>query len=218
MLLLNRRFAGGSFFKETSMQTPAFFAAAPLIEMVDPLAGLLGATTAGHITYSYTDAVKLAGHSCPTVAGAYLMTRQSLRHLYTDETPVRGNIKVDMRDAVDEGVTGVIGNVIGLITGAAGAGGFKGIGGQFTRMNLLSYGVEQVQSVRFTRLDNGQSIGADYDADLVPPAVEQGPLMQAIMSGPTSPAQIEQFGLLWQERVGKIMTSAELWDRMVTLS
>ena len=200
------------------MQTPAFFADAPTIDMIDPLAGFLGAVTDGHLTYTYLDAVKLAGHSCPTVAGAYLVTRQALLHLYGDETPVRGNIKVDMRDAIDDTVTGVIGNVIGLITGAAGAGGFKGIGGQFNRMNLLAYGVEQTQSVRFTRLDNGQSIGADYDAALVPPEAEQGPLMEAIMSGQTSPEQIARFGQLWQQRVGKIMTSNELWARMVTLN
>lgn len=200
------------------MQTPAFFADAPTIDMIDPLAGFLGAVTDGHLTYTYLDAVKLAGHSCPTVAGAYLVTRQALLHLYGDDTPVRGNIQVDMRDAIDDTVTGVIGNVIGLITGAAGAGGFKGIGGQFNRMNLLAYGVEQTQSVRFTRLDNGQSIGADYDAALVPPEAEQGPLMEAIMSGQTSPEQIARFGQLWQERVGKIMTSNELWARMVTLN
>ncbi len=42
--------------------------------------------------------------------------------------------------------------------------------------------------------------------------------MQAIMSGQTGPEQIARFGELWQQRVGKIMTSADLWDRMVTLS
>ncbi len=200
------------------MQTPAFFNDAPTIELIDPLAGFLGATTEGRITYTYADVVKLAGHSCPTVAGAYLMTRQALAHLYGEETPERGNIKVTMRDAIDEGVTGVIGNVISMITGAAGAGGFRGIGPKFKRSGLLEYGVSQVAEVRFTRVDNGQSIGVDYEASAVPPHPSQGAVMQAIMSGAAGPEQVAQFGEMWQQRVGKIMTSPELWPVMVTLS
>ncbi len=199
------------------MQTPSFFNDAPTIEMIDPLAGFLGASTEGRITYTYGDVVKLAGHSCPTVAGAYLMTRQVLAHLYGEETPERGNIKIEMRDAVDEGVTGVIGNVIGMITGAAGAGGFRGIGPKFKRSGLMEYGVGQKREVRFTRLDTGQSIEADYDASPVAPDPTQGALMQAIMSGAAGAEQVAQFGKIWQKRVAKIMTSPELWPVMVTL-
>src|SRR5690606_10496369 len=54
------------------MTFPAFFNAIPAIIMQDPLAQLLGAADAGLIEYTYADTVKLAGHSCPTVAGAYL--------------------------------------------------------------------------------------------------------------------------------------------------
>ena len=199
------------------MQTPSFFADAPSIDMIDPLADLLGAVVDGRITYTYADAVKLAGHSCPTVAGAYLMTKVALDHLHGQETPLRGNIRVEMRDAVDSEVTGVIGNVIGLITGAAGNGGFKGIGGRFKRNGLMAYGVEQTPTVRFTRLDTGQSIGADFDATVVPPDQAQGPLMQALMSGEASSDDMNRFGDVWQQRVGVMMTSPELWPRMVTL-
>ena len=199
------------------MQTPSFFADAPSIDMIDPLADLLGAVVDGRITYTYADAVKLAGHSCPTVAGAYLMTKVALDHLHGQETPLRGNIRVEMRDAVDSEVTGVIGNVIGLITGAAGNGGFKGIGGRFKRNGLMAYGVEQTPTVRFTRLDTGQSIGADFDATVVPPDQAQGPLMQALMSGEASSDDMNRFGDVWQQRVGAMMTSPELWPRMVTL-
>ncbi len=199
------------------MQTPSFFKDAPEIEMIDPLAGFLGATTEGRITYTYADAVKLAGHSCPTVAGAYLMTMRALAHLYGEETPQRGNIKVELRDAIDQGVTGVIGNVISLLTGAAAEGGFKGIGPRFKRSGLLHYGMNQETEVRFTRLDTGQSIGVDYDASSVSPNPNQGPLMQAIMSGGATEQQVKEFGEMWQERVSKIMTSPELWQTLVTL-
>ena len=71
------------------MNTPDFFNQVPTITMYDPLSKLLGAVDDGMITYSYVDAVKLAGHSCPTVAGAYLMALHGIKALYEDEIPVR---------------------------------------------------------------------------------------------------------------------------------
>ena len=64
------------------MKTPAFYDAVAPIAVTDPLAELLGAAEGGRFEYHYRDAVKLAGHSCPTVAGAWLMTRTALARLY----------------------------------------------------------------------------------------------------------------------------------------
>src|SRR5690606_23631521 len=115
--------------------TPAFFAEAPTILVHDALAGFLGAAEGGVVEYRYVDAVKLAGHSCPTVAGAFMMARAALRALYPEPgaLPERGEIRVDLREARDAGVAGVIASVLGLVTGAAGDGGFRGIGGRFVR-------------------------------------------------------------------------------------
>src|SRR5574340_654324 len=94
---------------------PAFFDEAPAILVHDALAEFLGAAEGGIVEYRYADAVKLAGHSCPTVAGACMMARAALRALYPDprELPERGEIRVDCRDARDAGVTGVIATVLG---------------------------------------------------------------------------------------------------------
>ena len=54
-----------------TMQYPAFFDAVPHLRLRDPLAEFLGAIEDGVVEYTYVDAVKLAGHSCPTVASAY---------------------------------------------------------------------------------------------------------------------------------------------------
>jgi hypothetical protein len=54
---------------------PDFFSDAPRIAVRDPLAEFLGAADGGVIEYRYADVVKLAGHSCPTVASAFLMAR-----------------------------------------------------------------------------------------------------------------------------------------------
>ncbi len=72
----------GDAMTTIQMQTPAFFDQAPAIVMYDALAQTLGAMQDGLIEYHYLDAVKLAGHSCPTVAGAWLMTRAALARLY----------------------------------------------------------------------------------------------------------------------------------------
>lgn len=100
------------------MKTPDFFTLIPPIRMTDPLAEVLGAAENGILEYHYEEVVKLAGHSCPTVAGAYLMIQKGLKALYGDETPVRGKIKVMMKGKLGEGVVGVISNVASMITGA----------------------------------------------------------------------------------------------------
>ncbi|EXI91363.1 MAG: hypothetical protein AW12_01368 [Candidatus Accumulibacter sp. BA-94] len=61
------------------MTFPNFFAAVPTIVMRDRLAGFLGAADGGLIEYEYAEAVKLDGHSCPTVAGSYLLGCRELR-------------------------------------------------------------------------------------------------------------------------------------------
>lgn len=66
------------------------------------------------------------------------MTLKALAHLYPDQPPERGAIRVELREDIGAGVAGVIGSVVGLITGAAAEGGFKGIGGRFVRRGLLA--------------------------------------------------------------------------------
>ena len=81
---------------------------APPILMHEPLAEFLGAFQGSDSTLSYTlaDTVKLAGHCCPTVTGAYLSTREALSGLYGDEIPVRGEISVTALGRPGEGVYG----------------------------------------------------------------------------------------------------------------
>lgn len=99
------------------MTFPTFFNQAPTIQLRDPLAQFLGATASGIIAYRYEDAVKLCGHSCPTVASAYLMTIRGIQALYGDEMPERGNISVQIRGERNQGTTGVTASVATLLTG-----------------------------------------------------------------------------------------------------
>src|SRR3989304_3265406 len=110
------------------MSYPAFFNDVRKITLRDPLAEFLGAAEGGAIEYSYLDAVKLAGHSCPTVAGIYLMTLKALKHLYGGEIPERGAIRGAFRDDIASRVTGGRANVASLLTGAP-PGGDPPLGG-----------------------------------------------------------------------------------------
>src|ERR1035437_10247700 len=104
------------------MAFPSFFSEVMPIIVHDRLAAFLGAADGGVIEYRYVDAVKLAGHSCPTVAGVYLLICRSLIELYPDELPERGEIQVDFRADQEEGAVGVRAAVAGLVPGAAGLG------------------------------------------------------------------------------------------------
>jgi hypothetical protein len=188
-----------------AMQTPAFFDAVPPIEVVDPLAALLGATQDGCIEYRYLDAVKLAGHSCPTVAGAWLMTRTALARLYPDGTPQRGGMQVELRQAADEGVAGVIASVAGLITGAASEGGFKGLAGRFGRQGLLRFGEAMTGEIRFTRLDGGGSVELAHSPHAVPRPAGLADMMRDALAPQSDEATRKGFAEAWQGWVRAIL-------------
>lgn len=187
------------------MHTPAFFDAVPAITVADPLAETLGAAEGGLIDYRYVDAVKLAGHSCPTVAGAWLMTRTALAYLYPGEAPRRGEIRVELRQAVDEGVAGVIAGVAGLVTGAANEGGFKGLAGRFARHGLLHFGVPMRGEIRFTRLDNGQSVELSHRPQTVARPATMSELLRDGLAPQAPAAARRAFAEAWQGWVRAIV-------------
>lgn len=187
------------------MNTPHFFNEVRTIVLHDNLAEFLGAVEEGVIEFSYLDAVKLAGHSCPTVAGAYLMTAKALQALYPGSLPERGQIRVEFRESLANGVTGVIANVVGLITGAAQDGGFKGIAGRFERRNLMFSSREMAMEARFTRLDTGAGVEVAFRPEQVPSVPEMKESMQKALSTDATEEEKAAFGRLWQDRVKRIL-------------
>lgn len=195
----------------TRERFPEFFDRAPVLTVRDPLAEFLGAAQNGIIEYHYADAVRLCGHSCPTVAGAYLMTLKGLQTLYGADLPERGNIEAAVQGARDQGTTGVTASVVQLLTGAAPETGFGGVGpqGRFARRNLLTFGADTDAAIVLSRKDTGLTVAVNLDAALYPFESEMRELMPKAVSGTASADELQRFGELWQARVQAFLEAAD---------
>ncbi|AFL69749.1 hypothetical protein [Sulfurospirillum barnesii] len=196
------------------MKYPAFFNTVEAITMYDPLSEVLGAFEEGKICFSYTDVVKSAGHSCPSIAGAYLMVREGLKRLYPDTLPLRGGIEVFFKEALEEGVTGVVANVFSLITGATDVWGFKGINGHFSRTGLMHFNADIALHVKLRRTDTTAEINVAYQPSCIPPDSRMDTLMPQYFTGVPTVEEKRLFAHLWQERVAKIL---ENFDKVILL-
>jgi hypothetical protein len=196
------------------MKYPEFFDKIQSIKIQDDLSDFLGTFEDGIIEFSYLDIVKSAGHSCPTVAGAYLCALEGLKALYKDEIPKRGDIFVSFKEDIQDGVAGVIANVFTQITGATVVSGFKGIGGNFVRHDLMKFNDDINSSVKLQRLDTGVSVEVIYNPSQIPGNPMQQQLMQKIMQGVATPEDKINFGKFWQQRVENIFNDI---DSVITI-
>jgi len=191
------------------MSYPNFFKSIETIKVKDPLSNVLGVFEDGEYEFNYLDIVKSAGHSCPTVSGAYLITLKALKALYPNERAVRGNIKVEFEEGIEEGVAGVIGNVISQITGATDKSGFKGLQGQYARHSLMHFNSNINSSARFTRIDNGKGVDVTYNPSSVKPNPDMQLLMVKMTKGEATEDEVKEFGVLWQDRVKRIFENID---------
>ncbi len=186
------------------MKYPDFFNDLPSITLQDELSEFLGTFANGIVEFSYLDIVKSAGHSCPTVLGAYLSCINGLNALFGEDVPKRGQIFISFKEHENEGVAGVIANVYTQITGATKTSGFKGIAGNFVRHSLMDFGANISSDVKITRLDTNKSVEVVYNPNLVPGSPKQMELMQKIIQNRATDDEKIEFGQLWQQRVEDI--------------
>ncbi len=187
------------------MKYPEFFDKIEHIILKDDLSAFLGSTEKGIIEYTYSDVVKMAGHSCGVTSGAYLMTLNGLKALYGTEIPKRGEIKVELKGTLKDN-TGVFAQVFSYLTGATDNTGFLGIMGKFNRRGLLFYGVNMESDVRFTRLDTNKSIEVTYDLSK---AVNPGVILRSAIAPDATEEDKRTFSKRWQEMVKTIFDNAD---------
>ena len=197
------------------------------IKMEEPLAATLGAlqTESFPLEYSFTDVVKMAGHACPTISGAYLCCQKALERLYPGENPVRGNISVTVYGEPDEGVYGVMGQAFSFITGAAPNTGFRGLGHKFRRKDLLHYNSNkpdpEAMSFEFRRLDNDRAVLVNFIPGSIPFPVEKakrlGELLEKILWEAAKENERREFQSLWMEKVRVMLLEQKDIDRWLQL-
>ncbi len=188
------------------MKYPVFFDDIEHIVLKDELSEFLGATEGGIIDISYLEVVKMAGHSCGVVSGAYLTALKGLKALFGEELPKRGEIRVELKGTLEDN-TGVTAQVLSNITGATTDTGFLGLpNGKFNRRNLMFFGADIEGDVRFTRLDTDKSVDVKYmPGKVVDP---KGTLMTAIGPDATDESR-KTFPVRWQQMVKTIFDNAD---------
>lgn len=191
------------------MNYPEFFNNIEKIKLKDELALTLGAFENGIVEFSYLDVVKAAGHSCPTVAGAYISVLQALKSLYENEMPKRGEIEVFFKDSYIESTTGVVANVISQITGATDSYGFKGLNGNFVRHSIMHFEAKIPSAIRFLRTDTKQFVDVTYDPSSIGFSGDISVLMKKVISNKANEEEKKQFRLVWQKRVEDIFENID---------
>jgi hypothetical protein len=184
-----------------------FFDEIPTITLHDELCQFLGVNDDGVIEINYIDIVKTAGHSCATVAGAYLVALKGLKALYEEELPERGQIKVEIKNTPTQDNAGVVASVLSNITGATIDFGFGGIPtGKFNRRNLLFFGVNLECDVRLTRLDTNKSVCVTYQPDIV---VNPMAILKSAIAHDAKPEDIKSFPQRFQAMVKTVFDHAD---------
>ena len=183
-----------------------FFDEIDKIRVYDDLAKFLGVNSDGIIEFSYLDIVKSAGHSCATVAGAYLIALKGLEALYGDELPQRGDIKIELKKITTDDNTGVVGSVLSNITGATVDYGFGGIPtGKYNRRGLLFFGADIDSDVCFTRLDTKDKVYINYTPQKV---VKPMAILMSAIKPDAKQEDIESFPTRFQEMVKTVFDNA----------
>ncbi len=189
------------------MKYLSFFDDIEKIVLEDELMKFLGVNDDGVLEIGYPDVVKTAGHSCATVAGAYLVALKGLKALFGDELPKRGKIIVELKKGPTDDNAGVVGCVLSNITGATTDYGFGGIPtGEFNRRDLLFFKAPIETDVRFTRIDTGEQVGVNYTPQKV---VNPMKILLSAIGPDATPEDKQSFPKRFQEMVKTVFDNAD---------
>lgn len=175
------------------------------ISVFDPFSDfLMGSEREKNFKISLLDVVRFAGHACPSMVGAFLISRSAIENLYPEtKVGIRGQIEVDIPDSATNGATGPMANVFGYVTGAWGETGFGGFqGGAHIRRDLLRFNSKNTSPdvFRFTRKDTGAVVDVTYQPKQVKVDID-----------PALPFQLQ-----WRHRIKAILENSNLAIEVVS--
>lgn len=138
------------------------------VKIHEPFAEFLEASREEHqFELSLLDVVRFAGHACPSMVGAFVISQHAIRTLFPETLACeRGQVAIELPHGPEDGATGPVANVFSFIFGAWEESGFGGLGGdRFVRRNLLRFRSPGVPNgaFRFRRIDTGKTIDVFYD-------------------------------------------------------
>ncbi len=198
------------------MKYPVFYENVPPIKLYDPLSDFLGAIEEGIVQIDYIDVVKFAGHSCPTVAGAYIMSLMAINHFSEKGRLVkRGEIKIIAKGPKEGGTNGVTANVAAYICGVNDESGFAGIAGKMNRKNKLVYNDILDCDLEFEY--ENKSIKLTYDPSPIKADEKLFPLLQKQLKGLASESEQKLFKKLWQNRVKDILLNKDNYQNIMLI-
>ena len=125
----------------------------------------------------------------------------------------------------DEGVYGVMAQVFSLLTGAAPATGFRGLGHKFKRKDLLKFSPKKIdpQAIcfEFKRLDNGQAVLVKFYPQQIPFSEEKakrlGRLLEKVIWEAAKEEEKNEFQELWMEKVKDMLLGGKGMDRWLKI-
>lgn len=166
------------------------------IDIFDPFAEFLLADQDEYrFKTSLLDVVRFAGHACPAMIGAFLISQRAVKEIFPETNIcIRGQVLIEIPGSVTQGATGPISNVFSMIFGAWDQSGFGGLQGQFIRRGLLRYDVQGIPSgtFRFRNLVTGKAVDISYH-----PSKAQNPENAADVP----------FQKVWRHKIASILES-----------
>ncbi len=186
-------------------KTISVYQKAGIIKVRDPKAVLVGYRQPGNDIFeiSLDDVGKYTGHVCPGVTSGFLLTKQALKLLYNNETPIRGNISVvasGYSDFVD-----VANYVLRLKTN----GDEESFASRLLFIDTTLATQPGIVVLIFKRNDNGKMVKATFDKSKLmskDKKKEMQELKKKIMDGTANDIERSKFAENVQNIVTKIIT------------
>lgn len=136
------------------------------IKIFEPFAHFLkGSESEYEFEITLLDIVRFSGHACPSVIGAFYISREVIKEFYPDDHKlVRGDIKIYHKNKLRDAAVGPISNVFGYIFGAWAVSGFRGLQGYYNRDELQIFESSLAHSCHyvFEHLPTQRKIGINY--------------------------------------------------------